>query len=36
MTYPFQPMRINIMVLAFMLITALIIMHINDRRAGGE
>jgi len=35
-TYPAQPFRVNLLVLAFMLIVALIILHLMDRRAGGE
>jgi len=34
--YPTQPFRINLLTIAFLLIAALLIMHLNDRRAGGE
>lgn len=34
--YPSQPFRVNLIVVGFMLILTLLIMHITDRRAGGE
>jgi len=34
--YPSQPIRVNLIVMAFMLLAVLLIMHISDRRAGGE
>lgn len=34
--YPRQPFRVNLMVVAWLLLSVLLIMHITDRRAGGE
>lgn len=36
MNYPAQPFRVNLIVVFWLTITVLLIMHITDRRAGGE
>lgn len=36
MSYPSQPFRINLIVIFAFALAALVILHITDRRAGGE